>query len=127
MPENVQKTKTEEDHTAMTEEAEKDTTEEETIDMTDMTGIFQLNSDATEIGITEIDMIETIEMIVMIEMIGTKEDVIMKEIAMTEIVTETTDEEIVPDLTLIPNHPLKAAIVVIERKRNKEEDVLEVE
>ena len=118
MPENVQITKTEEDHTAITEEAEKDTTEKEMIYMTDMTGIFQLNSDATDIGITEIDMIETIEMIVMIEMIGMKEDVTIKEIAMTEIVTETTDGEIVPDLTLIPNRRLKAAIVVIERKRN---------
>jgi len=40
LPESVQKTKTEEDHTAMTEEAEKDTTEEEMIDMKDTTGIL---------------------------------------------------------------------------------------
>lgn len=121
MPENAQKTKTEEDHTAMTEEADKDSTGEETIDMTDMTGIFKLNSDAIEIGNTEIDMIETI---VMIE---TTEEGITKEIEMTETVTEMTDEEIAPGLTLIQNHPQKAVIVVIERKENKEEDVLEAE
>lgn len=130
MPENVQKTETEEGRTVMTDEAEKDMTEEEMIDMTDTTGNFQLNSDVTEIEIPGIDMIETIEMIEMIElieMIETTEGVIMTEIAMKEIVTETTEEEIAPDLTQIPNHPLKAAAVVIERKRNKEEDVLEAE
>ena len=43
LQENVQTTETEEDHTVMTGEAEKDTTEEEMIDMTDTTGIFVLN------------------------------------------------------------------------------------
>lgn len=124
MPENVQKTETEEDHTVMTEEAEKDTTEEETIDMTDTTGIFVLNLDATEIVIIEIDMTAGIETI---EMIEVREDVIMTEIVMTEIATETTEEEIVQDHSQVPNHPLKAVIVVIEKRRNKEEDVLEVE
>lgn len=123
LQENVQTTETEEDHTVMTGEAEKDTTEEEMIDMTDTTGIFVLNSDVTEIVITEIDMTVAVETIV-IEM---KEDVIMTEIAMKEIATETTEEEIVRDLTQVPNHPQKAVIVVIEKRRNKEEDVLEVE
>lgn len=127
LPENVQKTETEEDHTVMTEEAEKDTTEEEMIDMTDTTGIFVLYSDVIETGITEIDMTAGIETIETIEMIEVREDVIMTEIAMTEIATEMTEEEIVQDLTQAPSHPLKAVIVVIEKRRNKEEDVLEVE
>lgn len=81
----------------------------------------------TEIVITEeIDMIGIKEMI---ETIEVTEDAIMKEkeIVMTEIVTEMTEEEIAQDLTQIRNHPLKAAIVVIERKRSKEEDAPEAE
>lgn len=123
MQENAQITETEEDHIVMTGEAEKDTTEEGMIDMTETTGIFVLNSDVTEIVITEIDMTVAVETIV-IEM---KEDVIMTEIATKEIATETTEEEIVRDPTQVPNHPQKAVIVVIERRKNKEEDVLEVE
>lgn len=59
---------------------------------------------------TEIDLIDTTEIV-----------------NMTEIATETTDEEIVLDLILTPSHLPKAAIVVIERKRDKKEDVLEAE
>lgn len=66
-------------------------------------------------------------MITEIDMIEATEDAITTDNVTTEIVTETIAEEIALNPTLIQDHHPKATIVVIERKRSKEKDVLEAE
>ena len=116
LQENAQKTEVVKDLTAMTGEAEIDVMEEETkgIDMTEWTGTCILNLDATGTEITEAGTEKVIEMIV--------ETVLTGIVKMKEIVIDMRKEDVVQDLTQVPD-PLRKAVTGAtnaKRKRTKE-------